>query len=95
MSAFSKNLFDLLGDGDNEAPAAPVPAAKAAPQPAAKEQVARPKSEKSKRGGKSEGRLKFSNFISIHHLHSTRMDRLSTNQFHHFTVLLIRNLHAS
>lgn len=65
MSAFSKNLFDLLGDGDNEAPAAPAPAAAkpAAPAPAVKEQAAtRPKSEKAKRGGKSDGRQTFYKF---------------------------------
>ncbi|CAM0136847.1 hypothetical protein VKS41_007428 [Umbelopsis sp. WA50703] len=55
MSAFSKNLFELLGDSDNEAPAAaPAPAAKQPAQPAVKEQAARPKTEKSKRGGKSD-----------------------------------------
>ncbi|KAG2183671.1 hypothetical protein INT43_006679 [Umbelopsis isabellina] len=56
MSAFSKNLFELLGDSDNEAPAAAsAPAAKQAAQPAVKEQAARPKTEKSsKRGGKSD-----------------------------------------
>jgi Stm1 len=67
MSAFSKNLFDLLGDGDNEAPAAPAPAAAkpVVPAPAVKEQAAaRPKSEKAKRGGKSDGRQTFQNFIS-------------------------------
>jgi hypothetical protein len=57
MSAFSKNLFELLGDSDNEAPAAaPAPAAKQPAQPAVKEQAARPKTEKSKRGGKSDGK---------------------------------------
>lgn len=58
MSAFSKNLFELLGDSDNEAPAAAsAPAAKQAAAPAVKEQAARPKTEKSsKRGGKSDGK---------------------------------------
>ena len=59
MSAFSKNLFELLGDSDNEAPAAPAPAAKPAQAaaPAVKEQSARPKTDKSaKRGGKSDGK---------------------------------------
>lgn len=59
MSAFSKNLFELLGDSDNEAPAAPAPAAKPAQAaaPAVKEQSARPKTDKpAKRGGKSDGK---------------------------------------
>jgi hypothetical protein len=87
MSTFSKNLFDLLGDGDNEAPAAPAPAAAkpAAPAPAVKEQAAtRPKSEKAKRGGKSDGRQTFSTFhLDYPHIQQSPPH---TKEFHPFAV---------